>query len=270
MKDRIDKIVKQIKAKSKIEPELGIVVSHGLSEILDRVENKQEIYLKDLDGFVTMGKDDERAKFILGTISDKKVMIMYDRLHFYNGYKASDVVMPIYVMKELGCKTLIESCAVGAINRKIRVGDIVVFSDHLNFSSRNPLIGENCEPYGYRFFDMTDAYNANLLDTAYKTGKDLGIRMKKGVYVEFMGPTGETHAEIHLAQIMGADVVGFHVANEVVAAKYCGLDVVALALVTNYASAYSGSRLRYEDIKYNRQVASGYFGEYLYNLIKTL
>ena len=108
--------------------------------------------------------------------------------------------MPIYIMKELGCKTIIESCAVGAINRKIKVGDIVLFKDHINFSSHNSLIGDNGDPYGSKFFDMTEAYNYDLQDKAYKTGKELGINIKKGVYIEFMGPAGETHAEIHLAQ----------------------------------------------------------------------
>lgn len=270
MKTIINRIVESIKTKTKIEPEIGVIVSYGLSEIIDRIENKVEIPFKDIDGMVTLGKDKNMARFYFGTIGGKKVIVMYDRLHYYQGYKFYEVVLPIYVMKELGCKILIDSSAVGAINKKIKVGDIFLFTDHLNFSNRNPLIGVDCEPYGYRFFDMTNAYNPSLLDKAYNVGKILGIRLKKGVYIEFQGPSGETPAEIHMAQIMGADVVGFHIANEVIAARYCGMDVIGLALVTNHASAFSSSKIRYEDIKYNREVASGYFGEYLYNLIKNL
>lgn len=270
MKKIIDKIVKSIKSKVDIEPEIGIVVSFGLSEIIDRIEDRVELPFKDIDGLVTLGKDATTCKFYFGTIAGKKVVVMYDRLHYYQGYKPSEVVLPIYALKELGCKVLVNSSAVGAINKRIKVGDIVLFSDHLNFSNRNPLIGVDCEPYGFRFFDMTNAYNYDLLNQAYSVGKNLGIGLKKGVYIEFMGPNGETPAEIHMAQIMGADVVGFHVANEVVAARYCGMEVIGVSLVTNHASAFSRSKIRYEDIKYNRQVASGYFGEYLYSLIKSL
>ncbi len=271
MESVVDKIVSFIKTKTDIVPEIGVILSSNFEDFLDEVEEKVEIKYTDIPEFVVYGKAKECGKFVLGKIHGKTVIVMDHRLHYHNGYQPQEIGTPIYAMKELGCKKLIISASVGSLSKKIKVGDIVTFTDQINLSGKSPLLGYNEYRYGHKFIYMTKPFDTEMIDKLIYTAKqELAIKVKKGLFIEFMGPNGETVAESLLAKQIGADAIGFNVTSEVIACKYCGLSVIALALVTNYGSAFSGGKIKHEDIEYNRKCASGYYIDTLSTFIKNL
>ena len=156
--------------------------------------------------------------------------------------------MPIRVMKMMGVKTLIVTNAAGGINENFDVGDIMVISDHINFTGRNCLIGKNDDRFGVRFPDMSFGYSPELSKVAFNCAKRLGMKLQKGVYIGCTGPSYETPAEIRAFRIMGADAVGMSTVQEVIAANHCGIDVLGFSLISNKAAGLSGERLTEEEV----------------------
>ncbi len=270
--NNIDKIVQEIKSKIKVEGSyIGVILGSCFSEFLDEIENKEEIYFKDIPSMKVLGDDREDNRLIFGTLKGKKIILNLGRLHYFNGYDRSDIATPIFMLKELGCEKLILCSSLGAISHKFKVGDIVTVSDHLNFTGRNPLYNCDYTKPGHKFIDMSNAYDEEMIDSLiYTAKKDMAIKVKKGILVEFPGPSAETIAESHFAQQMHGDIIGFNICNEVIAAKYCNLPIVVYSLITNYVSAYTNNKIKHEDIVYNRKCASVYYLELLAKYIENL
>ena len=268
----IDKIVQEIKIKVNVEGSYtGIILGSCFSEFLDEIEDKVEIEFKDIPSMKVLGNDINDNKFVFGTLKGKKIILNLGRLHYCNGYESADIATPIFVLKELGCEKLVLCSSLGAISHKIKVGDIVTITDHLNFTGRNPLYKCEYNAPGYKFIDMSNAYDEEMIDILVHTAKkEMAIKVKKGILVEFPGPSAETIAESTFASQMHGDVIGFNVCNEVIAAKYCNLPIVVYSLITNYVSAYTNNKIKHEDIVYNRKCASVYYLELLSRFIENL
>lgn len=268
----IDKIVDYISKKAgDTKGATGIIISPCFSDFLDEIDDKIEIKCSDIPGMKILGSDKEENKFVFGKLHGKKVVVLLGRLHYYLGYTPQEIATPIFVLKELGCEKLIISSSVGAINHKIKVGDIVTVTDHINLTGRNPLYSLPYNKYGHKFVDMTEPYDQHMTDSLIITAKkEMSIKVKKGVVIEFPGPSAETISESKFAHFVGADIIAFSVCNEIIAAKYCELPVCVYALVTNYASAYTNSKIRHEDIVYNRKCASTYYIELLSKFIQNI
>lgn len=268
----IDKIVENIAKKVKnAQGTVGIILGHCFNDFLEYIEDKVEVPFKDIAGLKVLGSDVEENKLVFGTLYNKNIIVVIGRIHFSLGYQTEDVATPIYVLKELGCQKLILCSSVGAINHKLKVGDVVTFVDQINLTGRNPLNGLVINKYGYRFIDMIEPYDSSMIELLSKTAKqEMGIKVKKGVVVEFPGPTAETVSESRFSSMIGADVIGFNNVCESIAAKYCSMPMINYALVTNHASAYTNSKVKHEDIVYNRKCASSYYLELLARFIKNL
>ena len=268
----IDKIVENIRKKTEnANGTIGIILGHCFNDFLEYIDNKIEIPFKDISGLKVLGSDVDENKLVFGSIYNKKVIVLIGRVHYSLGYEVDDIATPIYLLKELGCQKLILCSSVGAINHKIKVGDIVTFVDQINLTGRNPLIGAEITRYGHKFIDMIEPYNNDIINILLNTAKqEMGIKVKKGVVVEFPGPTAETVSETKFASMIGADVIGFNNCCEAIAAKYCNLPLVSYALVTNHASAFTNTKVKHEDIVYNRKCASSYYLELLARFIKKL
>ena len=269
----IEKIVDTIKKNLKEDYQgcVGVILGYSFLDFMDEVEVEMEIPLNEIEGLNLYGSDKEKNKLVFGKIDDKKIILMMGRIHYNHGYQPSDVLNTIFLLKLLGCEKLILTASIGAINKKIRVGDIVTFTDQINLTGRNALYGYTEKKYGDTFIDMVDPFDEQLISVLTTTAKkEMAIKVKSGVVVEFAGPSAETVSESHFSQMIGADVVGFNICNEVIACKYCSLPVVGYSLVTNYASAYSNNKIKHEDIVYNRKCASVYYLELLCRLIKNI
>ncbi|MDR0850473.1 MAG: purine-nucleoside phosphorylase [Christensenellaceae bacterium] len=267
METELKKIVETLKTHIHQKPDIAVIAGGGLGGLIDKLEDRVAISF-DEAGLKLLGEDN--GSFFAGRLGGKNIIIAYGRLHSYNGYEVQYPVLPVYAFEKLGCKTLILSCAGGAIKHSIKVGDIVVAADHINLSGKNPLYGTQFSPYGERFVDLNNAYSPRLITLAKQCGKELGIKVKSGVLVEFPGPTSETAAEVKMSKHLGGSVLGFHVVKEVIAARYAGMDVFVGTLITNYASAFTQAKIGRNTIDHNRETAEEYNSQLFIKLIERI
>ncbi|MEG2174437.1 MAG: purine-nucleoside phosphorylase [Oscillospiraceae bacterium] len=218
------------------QPSIGIVLGSGLGGLADKIEQSVTIPYQEIPHFSVSTAPSHRGQFVVGTLSGKPVLCMQGRLHFYEGHDISSVIYPIRVMRALGVQSLILTNAAGGINMDFSVGDLMLIEDHINFMGINPLIGANKADLGPRFPDMSHAYSPSLRKTALAVSNEMGIMLRKGVYLACTGPSYETPAEIRAFRTLGADAVGMSTVPEVVAANHCGMDVLAISLITNMAA----------------------------------
>lgn len=250
------------------KPEIIVVLGSGLAGFADRVDAKAIIPYGDIPGFGVSTAPYHNGRLILGTVEGKNVACMDGRLHLYEGHAPADLVFPLRVLRKLGADKIFLTNATGGINTSFKVGDIMLVEDHINFQGRNPLMGKNDEELGVRFPDMTYAYNPELRAIAEKCAADLGIDLKKGVYIACTGPSYETPAEIRAFRILGADAVGMSTVPEVIAAVHCGLKVLTLSLITNMAAGITGNKLTMEEVAETGRKQSLVLGGLVSEIIK--
>lgn len=244
----VNKAVEFIKTKITGDFEIGIILGSGLGTLGEKIENPQFVDYKDIPNFPVSTAPGHVGRFVFGTLNGKKVMCMQGRIHLYEGYEVQNVVMPIRVMKMMGVKKLIVTNAAGGINESFDVGDIMIITDHINFTGKNCLIGKNDDNFGCRFPDMSFAYAPALREIAFNCAEKLGMKLREGVYIGCTGPSYETPAEIRAFRVLGADTVGMSTVQEVIAANHCGIDVLGFSLVSNKAAGLSGERLTEEEV----------------------
>lgn len=231
-----------IKSRTSQRPEIGIILGSGLGALADIMEDKEVIPYIQIPHFPQSHVEGHAGNLVFGRIGKRNVACMQGRFHYYEGFEMKEVTYPIYVMKQLGVKYLIVTNACGGINPSFAPGDLMLITDHINFSARNSLIGINDERLGPRFPDMTEAYNKELIAKAEKTGQSLGIDYKYGVYTFYPGPCFETAAEIRAFAVLGADAVGMSTVPETIAANYLGMKVLGISCITNMATGISKTK----------------------------
>ncbi|MGZ5282155.1 MAG: purine-nucleoside phosphorylase [Bacteroidia bacterium] len=234
MLEQIKQSADYIKAQSNnFAPLAGIILGTGLGGLVKEIEIEYSINYADIPNFPVSTVESHQGRLILGTLSGKKVVAMQGRFHYYEGYSLQQVVFPVQVMKHLGIQTLIVSNACGSVVPKIKAGDLMIISDHINLLPGNPLIGKNYPELGPRFPDMSQAYDKSLVKRGVEIAHKLGIEVHTGVYAAVSGPNLETHAEYKFLRIIGADVVGMSTVPEVIAARHMELPVFAMSVITD-------------------------------------
>ncbi len=232
MLEKIKETTSFIQAKTKIVPEVGIILGTGLGGLVNHIEKPEVINYSDIPNFPLSTVEGHSGRLIFGILGDKKVVAMQGRFHHYEGYDMQQVTFPVRVMKELGVKLLFVSNASGGLNPEFAVGDLMIITDHINLMP-NPLLGKNENSLGTRFPDMSEAYCRSYIRLAEATALRLGITLQKGVYVGTTGPTFETPAEYKYFRIIGGDAVGMSTVPEVIVARHAGIPVFALSIVTD-------------------------------------
>lgn len=214
----------------------AIVLGSGLGSVAELVEPIHTIDYHELEslGFPASTIEGHQGRFIFGRWAGRNVIVMQGRVHYYQGYTPSEVVMPLRILSMLGVSRVVLSNAAGGLNRGYNVGDVMVIDDHISFIP-NPLIGDNIPELGVRFPSMSQPYDKEYIAIALQVAKDLDIKVHKGCYVAVTGPSYETKAEVRYYRMIGGDAVGMSTAPEVVAASHAGMRVFALSLITNKA-----------------------------------
>lgn len=229
------------------QPEIGIILGSGLGDFADEFESIIIPY-NDIPGFEKSNVQGHKGQLVFAQINGKKVVMMQGRYHFYEGYSMQTVTFPVKVMKKLGVKTLIITNAAGAVTPKFTPGDLMLITDHINFMGTNPLIGKNDETLGTRFPDMSEVYSKELIQTAEAIAKKLNINYQKGVYAATTGPSYETPSEVKMFRMLGANAVGMSTAPEAIVANYCGLKILGISCLTNYAAGVSETPLNHQEV----------------------
>ena len=218
------------------KPAVGIVLGSGLGKLADQIEEPLVIPYGELPGFPVSTAIGHKGNFIVGTLGGKCVIAMQGRIHYYEGYRMDQVVLPIRVMVKAGIRNLFVSNAAGGTNLGYHVGDLMIIRDHINMIP-NPLIGPNLEEFGPRFPDMTRPYEPALIKMAEEIAEAEGIVLQKGVYVAVSGPCYETPAEYRFFRKIGADAVGMSTTPEVIVARHSGIPVFGMSVITDVAHA---------------------------------
>ena len=229
-------------------PNLGILLGSGWGEALQMDEVLMRIPYADIPGLGASTVKGHAGEFILFLRGGRRVAAWCGRRHYYEGAGWEPVVLPIEILRRMGCQTVLLTNASGGINPALRPGDFVVVRDHINLSGHCPFISPHVPEWGERFPDMTEVYARRLAELLHAGANRLGLRVMDGVYAYSFGPCYETPAEIRAYKAQGADVVGMSTVPEAVFAKSCGMKVAGVSLVTNLAAGISLRPLNHEEV----------------------
>lgn len=242
---------------------IAVVLGSGLGNFADALSNTQVLSYSKIPGFPMSTVEGHSGQFVHGFVGETPVLLMQGRVHKYEGYTAQQVVFPVRTLKNWGIEKLILTNAAGGINQNFEVGDLMLITDHLNFTGDNPLVGPNDPKLGVRFPDMSDAYSKRLRDLA----KQIQPKLRDGVYAGVLGPCYETPAEIRMLATLGADAVGMSTVFETIVARHLGLEVLGISCVSNKAAGLSEAKLTHEEVTTAGKMASKKFTDLLTDLI---
>ncbi|OUM96837.1 MAG: purine-nucleoside phosphorylase [Thermobacillus sp. ZCTH02-B1] len=237
-----------IRSRAALVPEIALILGSGLGVLADHVEDAAVIPYRDIPHFPLSTVEGHAGELVVGRLAGRNVVIMRGRFHMYEGYGPELTAFPVRVMKALGARTLVVTNAAGGINTSYRPGDLMLITDHLNLTGRNPLVGPNDDELGPRFPDMSEAYSRRLRAIARETAREQGLELREGVYAGLLGPSYETPAEIRMLRALGADAVGMSTVAEVIAARHCGLDVLGISCISNMAAGILDQPLSHEEV----------------------
>ena len=230
---RLQEATAAIRARSELDPLVGIVLGTGLGGLAREIKVEAAIPYGDIPHFPLSTVESHEGSLLLGTLSGTPVVAMQGRFHLYEGYDLQTVTFPIRVMRLLGAEVLIVSAACGSMNPHWQPGELVLLDDHINLLGDNPLVGPNLDALGPRFPDMSEPYDLELQELAVQVALEMGIRLHRGIYVAVPGPNLETRAEYRMLRDMGADVVGMSTVPEVIVARHMDMRVLAISIVTD-------------------------------------
>lgn len=233
---------------SGFQPKLAFILGSGLGHLIDEMDVIARVPYSDCPGFFKSTVVGHKGEFVFGHLQSVPVACMNGRVHLFEGASREQVCAPIRLMRRLGCTTLLLTNATGCLGTHLSPGALVLIKDHLNFSGVNVLVGENAAEYGPRFSGMENAYDAGLRNLFQLAAKRIGIETHEGTYIGVLGPSYETPAEIRFFASIGGDIVGMSTVNEVIAARHCGLKVVGLSLVSNFAAGLSTTLVNHEEV----------------------
>ena len=236
-----------LKDKGVQEIDFGLILGSGLGELADEIKNPIVIAYDEIPHFSVSTVVGHAGQLVYGELSGKKVLAMQGRYHFYEGHSMQTVTYPVRVMAAMDAHSVIVTNAAGGVNTNFTPGNLMLITDHINFTGTNPLIGANEDEMGPRFPDMSQAYSAEYGQIAKDIAKDRGMHLQEGVYMGLTGPTYETPAEIRMARAMGADAVGMSTVPEVIVAVHSGLKVLGISCITNLAAGMQAT-LNHEEV----------------------
>ncbi len=223
----MDKIVEFLRKRGVNFAEIGIITGSGWSKIEEFVNVEKRIKYAEIEGFPVTGVKGHRGELLFGKFENKNTLIFSGRFHYYEGYSMKEITLPVKILKGLGGKVLIVTNAAGGLNPSFEIGDLMIICDHVNLFPENPLRGEA------EFPSMLNAYDEKIIGEIEKIANKKGIKIKKGVYIGWQGPSLETKAEYRFLRIIGADAVGMSTVPEVIMAKNLSLKVIGFSAITN-------------------------------------
>ena len=231
--------------KSKLRPALGVVLGSGFAGALSRCTIVYEIPYAAIPGFPRLSVAGHQGKLCLCFLAKTPVVILSGRAHYYEGHSMEQVTFPVRVLAALGLKAVLLTNAAGGISSKLKQGDFMAVSDHINLMGANPLRGAAAD---HRFVDLSQVYDPQLLRLLKKAAAKVKARFSTGVYLAVSGPSYETPSEIRAFAKLGADAVGMSTVPEAIVARQCGLRVAGLSCITNLAAGRSRANLSHEEV----------------------
>lgn len=232
---------------SSLRPTLGIVLGSGFNGLLGEIEPQARLGYSELPGFPPVGIEGHPGEVVVGRWAGEPVIVLAGRAHFYEGHPLSAVTLPVRVLAAYGVRDLLLTNAAGGIAPKLRVGDLMLVNDHINFMGTNPLRG-SAPTRLPRFVDLSEAYDPGLRQLLRRAGRACDVLLKTGVYLAVCGPCFETPAEIRAFRRLGADAVGMSTVPEAIVARQHGLRVAAISCITNLAAGRGRAPISHQEV----------------------
>ncbi|MDR1732130.1 MAG: purine-nucleoside phosphorylase [Synergistaceae bacterium] len=252
------------------QPATAIVLGSGLGNVAEAVQEPRIIETKDIPHWPRSTAPGHAGQIVLGTVEGRPVALLKGRVHYYEGYDMRQVTFSTRVLGMWKVRQYIGTNASGCIDAALNAGDVVLVQDHINHMGTNPLIGSHESKWGVRFPDMTHAYSPRLLKLCERAAAAAGVQVHRGVYIAFSGPSYETPAEIRMARVLGASVVGMSTVPEVIVANAMGMETAVISCVGNKAAGLSDEILTEEEVLSAMQAASDRIAALLRALMRTL
>ena len=237
-----------IRTRLPFSPRVGLVLGSGLGDYAETLEESLRIPYSEIPNFPVPTVPGHSGAMVFGRKCGQDVVVLQGRIHYYEGLSMQEITLPIRVLAALGVRTLVLTNACGGVNLSFRPGDLMLISDHINFSGANPLMGPNLDAFGPRFPDMSDLYTASLRKAIRQAAEADGISLREGVYAMYSGPNYETPAEIRMFRALGADTVGMSTVPEALVAGHCGMQVVGISCITNMAAGVLPKKLSHAEV----------------------
>lgn len=247
--DKLIKCYECFKEKINFEPKIALVLGSGLGDYADGIKVVAELDYHDIEGFPVSTVPGHQGKYIFGYVDEVPVVCMKGRVHYYEGYDISDVVLPIRLMKLMGAKVLFLTNASGGINMSFQAGDFMLIKDQIANFVPSPLIGPNIDELGVRFPDMSNIYDKELQKVIRRTAALLDIPLQEGVYIQLTGPNYESPAEVRMCRTLGADAVGMSTACEAVAANHMGMMICGISCISNMGCGITANPLTHKEVQ---------------------
>ena len=246
--ERLDALVAAVRAHTDLVPLAGIVLGSGLGGLADALDIEAAIPFASLPGWPAATAPGHAGRLLLGRLDGVPVVMLQGRLHLYEGNDAGLVVQPVLLMGRLGAQLLVLTNAAGGVNPDYAAGTLMVIADHLNLTGRTPLLGANSDEIGPRFPDLQNAWSPRLRGALHAAGRAEGVVLVEGIYAGLTGPAFETPAEVRMLRTLGADAVGMSTVLEAIAARWAGIEICGVSLVTNPGAGYTEHPLTHEEV----------------------
>ena len=247
--EKVKTCLASVRDKTDFVPEVALILGSGLGDYADQIKIETTIAYTEIEGFPTSTVAGHKGRFVFGYVDEVPVVIMQGRVHYYEGYPMTDVVLPTRLMGMMGAKKLVLTNAAGGVNLDYKPGDFMLITDHITTGIPSPLIGKNIDEFGPRFPDMSEVYSLRMRNIIKEEANKLGIKLQEGVYVQFTGPAYETPAEVRMARIWGGDAVGMSTACEALTANHMGMEVCGISCITNLAAGVSTQPLNHKEVQ---------------------
>ncbi|MBM7693183.1 purine-nucleoside phosphorylase [Peribacillus deserti] len=270
MYEKLNEAADYLKQKFQDAPVIGLILGSGLGVLANEIENEVKIPYEEIPNFPVSTVEGHAGQLVYGDLSGKKVIAMQGRFHFYEGYTMDQVTFPVRVMKLLGVEKIIVTNAAGGVNESFEAGDLMIITDHINFTGTNPLIGPNDNKFGVRFPDMSEAYSKEYQHIAKKAAASLGLSIKEGIYAGLSGPTYETPAEVRMVRVLGGDAVGMSTVPEVIVARHSGISVLGISCITNMAAGILDQPLSHDEVIETTEKVKSSFLNLIKEIVKEL
>lgn len=257
--EKLQSCVECIRKKTDFVPRVALVLGSGLGDYAKDIRVEETIAYREIEGFPVSTVPGHAGQFVFGYVGEVPVVCMQGRVHYYEGYPVSDVVLPIRLMKLLGAQILFLTNAAGGLQEDMAPGDFMLITDHISCFAPNPLIGQNIDELGVRFPDMTKVYDLELQRLIRKNASVQGTLLKEGVYAQLTGPSFESPAEIKMLKMLGVDAVGMSTVVEAIAARHMGMRVCGISCICNLAAGISKNPLSHEEVQEAGKTAAPYF-----------
>ncbi|WP_456325551.1 purine-nucleoside phosphorylase [Desulfonauticus submarinus] len=269
-KEKIFKSYQWLLKKISLSPEVAIVLGSGLGEFTDKLDIEKVFDYSEIPEFPVSTAPGHAGKLFVAKLGSKNVLVFSGRFHLYEGYSPFDIVYGLRVAKLLGVSKLVLTNAAGALNPLFEAGEIMLITDHINFTGENPLAGRNLEEFGPRFPDMSRVYSRRLQNLSLEIALEMKVVLQKGVYIQVKGPSLETPAETRAFRRLGADAIGMSTVLEAIAAKHMGMEIIGFSCLTNKNLPDCMQETSEEEILEMARKTNRRLGEFLLSLVGDL